>query len=475
LLKAVKANFEQSIGTIDGVVITVPANYLDSQRREVRAAGERAGLNVLRIINEPSAAAIAYAVSEARPHGRAVVIDWGGGTLDVSLVDCDSDVLDILASDGDPLNGGKDLDRALLELLTRKFPSELRPVLADEIARDSLLLQLERVKRRLSSEARVEESIVVRSGSGTHFIEIDVSRDEFEREISPWVDRVMLAVKRTLDKAPDGRLDPKAVGDVLLVGGSCFTPLLRKRIHEFFGKPGRVDVNPMEVVALGAAYQAENHATPGDLFVLHSLATHLGTSVVGLDQYGIPRPDRFSIIIPATTKIPAELSREYGTVMDDQTSVSLDIFEGSVNEGDDISGCVLLDRREITGLKPGEAGKLIRVTFRYDIQQLLRVTVDVPDDGIHEDWVLSTAARIDADDRASRERVESIVSASLQHYRDVIARVTAALPVGGADGPRKELAELEACVEGGNPMAAEAALRRLMDALFDAGIHLDLK
>lgn len=467
LLKTVKDRFEAAVGPIEGAVITVPANFLDAQRREVREAGERAGLRVLRIINEPSAAAVAYSLSERPPRGLAVVVDWGGGTLDVSLLDCDDDVLDVKASDGDPLCGGRDVDQALVDLLLERHPRELGSVAASDDLREELAVLCERAKVALSD--RVDYEFEVDLGPPVPVFRTRLTRADVETAASPFVERVIGAVLRTLSKSPDGAVLPAKVGDVLFVGGACRLPLLRRRIAEVFGKPGRDDVDPMEAVALGAAYQAEHARKAGDLIVLHSLATNLGVRCSGVDRHGVSRDDLFSVLIPATTKIPARATESYRTIRDDQDAIDIAVYEG---EGTTIERCRLLEQRRITGLPSARQGEAeIKITFSYDVEQILHVVVEIPLHGIRREWRLAKSAELEAGRGAAEEKLRGLGSATgPAAFAAYAARVRAALPADGAPLSRKLLAEFEAAVGAADWESARSIRERLAVALYDEGV-----
>lgn len=465
LLNRIRESFEATVGSIDGAVITVPANYGDGERREVLEAAQRAGLKVLRLINEPSAAAIAYAVSERKPSGLGLVIDWGGGTLDVSLLDCDTDVLDVLVSDGEKENGGKDLDNALLELLIKKYPGELCALVEDRVVRDQLLIECERIKVGLSFQDRWDTPIVIKEKK--LFVDIEVTREEAESVFAPFVDRVMRVVSKTLANAPSGAVNPAQVNEVMLVGGSCFLPLLRRRIQKVFGKPGRTDLNPMEVVALGAAYQAEHADRTGDLVVLHSTTTNLGTSVVGFDRNGTLRNDIFSVIIEAGTKIPAKRTDTFSTTHDDQESILVRVYEG---EGETVATCKELSSREIEDLPKGKQGAVpITITFDYDVQQILRVTVELPGKPPIE-WKLEAQQRLLNERSASQSRLEALVDSGLKPFRDLADKVRGLLPPGGADGTKAALTSLDEALERRNLDGVARAAEKLRAAMFDDGI-----
>lgn len=468
LLRTVRERFEAAVGPVDGAVITVPANFLDEQRREVREAGERAGLRVLRIVNEPSAAAIAYSLSDRPPRGLAVVVDWGGGTLDVSLLDCDDDVLDVKASDGDPLCGGRDVDQALVDLLVERH-DVLARLKGDDAARDRFAASCEAAKIALAdSESAEAVAEFFDPNLGAVRRTVTVTRTDLDAAAAPFVERVLTAIRRTLDKAPEGRVAPSEVGDVLFVGGACLLPLLRRRVAELFGREGRCDVDPLEVVAVGAAYQAEHSRSAGDLIVLHSLATNLGVRCRGVDAQGVTRDDLFSTIIRASTKIPTRATESYRTSRDDQDAIDVEIYEG---DAPTVAGCRLLERRRVGPLPPAPQGDAeIRITFAYDVEQILHVTIEIAKHGIRREWRLKKSAALEAGRAAAAEKERTLGRPGVPAYAAFARRVRVSLPPDGAPRSRGLLAELEAAVGRNDVAAAREACDRLAVALYDEGV-----
>ena len=327
ILRRLREGFESAVGPIDGAVITVPAMFNERQRGETVEAGRLAGLNVLRVINEPSAAAIAYSLSDRPPADNAVVIDFGGGTFDVSLLDCADDVLDVKANDGDMALGGKDVDAIVLGVLRERLiatgndPGDSREDLLQ------LALVAEEVKIHLAENDVWDAPVVL--ARRKIVVDFHFTRADFEARIAPLLDRAMAVVTRLLAKNPGRPLLPSDVSDVILVGGSCLIPAFRKRIEQMFGRAGRVSIDPMEVVALGAAYQAAHADSTSEakLLTIHSLTKNLGISCMGHDGAGVLRHDLFSCLLKAGTRIPAKHSHSYSTVVDNQTMIEMRIFE----------------------------------------------------------------------------------------------------------------------------------------------------
>ena len=470
ILRRLKEGFERSVGPIEGAVITVPANFTDRKRAETKEAGHLAGLEVLRVINEPSAAAIAYARSDRPPGSNAVVIDWGGGTLDVSLIDCLAGVLDVKANDGEERCGGKDLDDAIFSLLQDKARHQLGSKLDDPAVRNELMLHCEAIKIHLSSETSWDEPLNIRSTRS--FLDFELSRTELEQAAVPLVNRVMQAVKRCLDKAPEGAIRPEQVTDLILVGGSCNLPLLRRRTAEFFGQEPRSEQNPMEVVALGAAYQAEHARESGDLVTLHSLTHSLGVSCMGSDSKGVLRPDLFGPILEATTKLPAKGIHTFSTIHDDQEVIMVSVYEALVLE-ETVENMTLWGEREVTGLPPAPAGSYpINIAFDYSIEQQLSVHVEVPGHGISERWVANHVENLEKDrvtSDAKLARLADKAEESLTQYADRVRAKLSQLPPAAI----KLLEEMDSTLKNGDLIRAREVKAGLAEALFDADISLN--
>lgn len=469
VLAKLREGFEATVGPIDGAVITVPANFTDRKRAETREAGLLAGLKVLRLINEPSAAAIAYARSNRPPGSNAVIIDWGGGTLDVSLIDCLEGVLDVRANDGEERCGGADLDDAIYSLLEDKVRRQLGDKLDDRGTRSELRNHCEAIKIHLSSEEYWDEPLSVRTARA--FVPFELNRAEFEQAAIPHVNKVIRAVKRCLDKAPEGAVSPADVTDVILVGGSCNIPLLKKRIAEFFGQEPRCDLNPMEVVAMGAAYQAEHAFETGDLVTLHSLTHALGVSCAGMDSTGVPRQNLFHTILEATSKLPASALHTFSTLHEDQEAIIVEVYE-ALNPGETVEDMALWDSHKIEDLPPGPPGSYpINIAFDYNIEQQLTVHVEIPGHGISKQWAASHQDDLEARRDSSEEKLLAIGVGQIEALKVYADLVASRLP-DLDDKARKLLQKLREVIETQDLKGARAAKTQLSETLFDLGISL---
>src|SRR5215470_2309211 len=282
-------------------VITVPANFDDNQRAATKQAAQIAGLHVLRIVNEPTAAAVAYGLT-SKFEGKALVFDLGGGTFDVSILEVESGVFQVQATGGDPVLGGEDFDAAVVQWLLEQLPLAQREVAAhDTISLSRLKVAAEQAKRELSQgdEARITVSGVGDHGPGGNLVDLDVklSRAEFERRVEPLVVRCLDVTRQMMEEA---RATAKDIQIILLVGGMTRVPLIRKRVAELFGKQPVVGVNPDEVVALGAAVHASEIVAQDGETLLIDVASHsLGVGVYG---GGVRKVVRKNTAIPVVAR-----------------------------------------------------------------------------------------------------------------------------------------------------------------------------
>jgi len=470
VLAELKRGFERRVGPVEGAVVTVPANFPDHRRHETKEAGRLAGLDVLRIINEPSAAAIAYSREEDELGENVLVIDWGGGTLDVSLIDSMASVLDVKSNDGDPELGGADLDTALLEMLAERHASVLAPYQADMPVLAELLRRCEAIKCHLTDHEAWDEPLDLPTRDGPLLLDLELTRADFEARIEPLVDRVLAAVGRCLEKNPEGKLAPDEVSDVILVGGSCYVPLLRRRVRDYFGRPGRIGLDPMEVVALGAAYQAEHAHETGDMVVVHSLATSLGVRCMGRDPQGVMREDLFTAILPTTSKLPARSSHVFHTVHDNQDEIEVAVFE---TDSMTTTGLTAWDTKTIGGLPRAPAGSFeVRITFDYNVEQVLTVVVEIPGHDVREEWKPNFLQRLERQRPESKEKIEQLHERSLERLQSFAEKVDAALNGQAAPKSRAALVELREALRREDVDAARAAKNRLGEALFDEDVSL---
>lgn len=458
ILKSLKLRAEASLGdSLTGVVITVPAYFDDAQRQATKDAGKLAGLNVLRLLNEPTAAAVAYGLDK-NEEGIIAVYDLGGGTFDISILRLNKGVFEVMATAGDTALGGDDFDYAVAKWIMNEA----------NIQDDASHHQM----RRLMRDACSAKEILSNSDSAEINIELDdgsnwnglLSLETFNQLIAPLIKKSLLPCRRALR---DAGIDVAEVQSVVMVGGSTRVPDVRNKVSDFFEQELLTDINPDTVVTIGAAIQADilvGNKADSDLLLLDIIPLSLGLETMG----GLVEK-----VIPRNTTIPVARAQDFTTFKDGQTAMSVHVLQG---ERELVSDCRSLGRFALHGIPPMVAGSArIRVTFQVDADGLLSVSAREETSGVESSIEVKpsyglTDTEIETMLRDSIDHAEDDVGARMLREQQVEAdRVLEALEAALADDGdllnTDERKELDLAAEKLSSISKNTDMRVIKDAI----------
>ena len=476
VLRKMKKTAEEYLGeAVTEAVITVPAYFNDSQRQATKDAGRIAGLEVKRIINEPTAAALAYGMDKAEGDRTVAVYDLGGGTFDISIIEIaevdGEHQFEVLATNGDTFLGGEDFDLRLIEFLADEFKKENSIDLHnDPLALQRLKEAAEKAKIELSSSQQTEVNLpyITADATGPKHLVVKLSRSKLESLVEDLVKRSLEPVKIALD---DAGLSPSEVQDVILVGGQTRMPMVQQAVADFFGKEARKDVNPDEAVAMGASIQGAVLAGDvKDVLLLDVTPLTLGIETMG----GVATP-----LIEKNTTIPTKKSQVFSTAEDNQTAVTIHVVQGERKQATQNKS---LGRFDLADIPPSPSGMpQIEVTFDLDANGILNVSAKDKATGKEQSIRITASGGLsDAEIDQMVQDAEANAEADKKFEELVAARNTADGMVHAARKTLEEagehatdderaaieaaITEVEGTIQGDDAAAMEAATTKLTEA-----------
>jgi molecular chaperone DnaK len=479
VLQKLKQSAEDYLGEkVTDAVVTVPAYFNDSQRQATKDAGKIAGLNVLRIINEPTAAALAYGLDKKKDETIAVY-DFGGGTFDISVLEVGEGVVEVKATNGDTHLGGDDLDDRIIEWLVGEFrKSDGIDLSKDRMALQRLKEGAEKAKVELSTAVETEINLpfVTADQSGPRHLAMKLTRAKLEQLVDDLLQRTMGPVRQALS---DAGIDPKNVDEVVLVGGSTRMPKVQQLVREFFGKDPHKGVNPDEVVAVGAAVQGGVlSGEVKDVLLLDVTPLSLGIETLG----GVMTP-----LITRNTTIPTRKSEVFSTATDNQTSVEVHVLQGERPLARDNR---TLGRFHLVGLPPAPRGlPQVEVSFDIDANGIVKVTAKDMATGKEQNITISGSSGLSKDevdrmvkeaqshaseDQARRDLIDARNQADSLAYQveKTVNENREKIAVGELSSIDAAIADARKAIEGEDVAAIKGATERLQKASHSIAEHL---